>query len=128
MSQELATTNNITKRRLVIETLQRNNITCHQYRGADFLNQYLNGQTVEVTQRQSLSQLAQFVTLNNPPNTDERFHEQLWSMVRLKQMLPDSLMGPPYFVWTPRRCLQTMDIRSRTFVIYDTANVDQPTR
>ena len=68
-----------------------------------FLNQYLNGQTVEVTQRQSLSQLAQFVTLNNPPNTDERFHEQLWSMVRLKQMLPDSLMGPPYFVWTPRR-------------------------
>ncbi len=67
------------------------------------LNTALNESSVEVQQRQSLSQLAQSLDLVSTTNENERYHEMLWAILRMKQTLVSTLTAPPYFVWTPVR-------------------------
>ena len=67
------------------------------------LNSELNGSSVEIRQRQTLNQFAQLLNLSSTTNTDERYHQMLWAVLRMKQTLSEALTSPPYFVWTPLR-------------------------
>jgi hypothetical protein len=67
------------------------------------LNGTLNGSSVEIRQRQALNQLAQQFNLSSTTNSNERYHQMLWGLVRMKQTLSEALTSPPYFVWTPLR-------------------------
>ena len=64
------------------------------------LNDTLNGSSVEVRQRQAISQLTQALSLSATTTPNERYHQMLWSLLRIRQTLPDALTSPPYFLWS----------------------------